>query len=82
MGVVRMSEQLPKEKLNWERYCRRGVIEARPYRPGDENNPHISISVTDRERVQGLEGGMIARNPSNHDDQWYIAPSYFMEHYE
>jgi hypothetical protein len=28
-----------------------------------------------------LVGGFIARNPDNHDDQWYIAREYFNKHY-
>ncbi|MBW1814151.1 MAG: hypothetical protein JRJ39_10945, partial [Deltaproteobacteria bacterium] len=27
------------------------------------------------------QGGMIARNPKNHKDQWYIAKKFFEENY-
>lgn len=62
-------------------YVRTGSIEARPFVADDWRNKRISISATDRENPNGLLGGMVARNPDNHDDQWYIAPEYFAKHY-
>lgn len=60
-------------------YPRLGHIDARPYVPG-EDMARISVSPADSER-NSLNGGMVARNPANHDDQWYIAPEYFAKHY-
>jgi hypothetical protein len=28
------------------------------------------------------DNGMIARNPENHADQWYVARAYFKENFE
>jgi len=28
------------------------------------------------------EGGMIAHNPTDPDDQWYVTKQFFEEHYE
>ena len=61
-------------------YPRLGSIEARPYEHGDQASGHISISEADL-TLPTLKGGMVARNPDNHDDQWYIAPAYFAKHY-
>lgn len=41
----------------------------------------ISISDPDKQ-LATLEGGMIARNPKNHKDQWYVAKKYFDENLE
>jgi hypothetical protein len=70
----------------WATYQRLGSIEARPWTAEDEynfvrgNTGRISISPADRENGV-LVGGMVARNPTNHDDQWYVAPQYFSKHY-
>lgn len=74
---------------NFRTYQRVGLIEARPWTSEDEyefvkgNTGRISISPADRESgaVGTLHGGYVARNPNNHDDQWYIAPEYFAKHY-
>lgn len=49
-------------------YSRKGQVEARPYVPGEDLSG-VSVAAVD----EPGEGGMIARNPKNHDDQWYIA---------
>ena len=54
-------------------------IEARPYVSGESLE---GISVSDEDRTRFLEGGMIARNPDNPKDQWYINVRYFSQHYE
>jgi len=64
----------------WVKYERTGSIEVRPATEADRSGPGISISETDL-RLPSLVGGMIARNPANHDDQWYIAAEYFAKHY-
>lgn len=73
----------------WATYARVGQIEARPWTAEDEydfvkrKSTRISISPADRETgaVHGLHGGMVARNPDNHEDQWYIAAEFFAKHY-
>ena len=57
--------------MTWQRYRRTGISELRPYIPG-EDLTHISVSGTDTPQA----GGMIARNPQNHADQWYVSAAY------
>ena len=61
----------------WNKYRRIGLSEMRPYVPG-ESMEGISVSATDTPEL----GGMIARNPKNHADQWYVAKKYFEENLE
>jgi len=49
----------------------------RPYVPGEDLS---DISVNKEDTPE--EGGMIARNSDNHEDQWYVAKAYFAAHYE
>ena len=58
-------------------YRKKGTTPMRPYLAG-ESLAGVSVSETD---TPGL-GGMIAHNPANPDDQWYVAKAYFDEHYE
>lgn len=63
-------------------YKRKGLIEARPVR-SDEDWSMISVANSDRASVEYLNHqGLIARNPENHADQWYIHPTYFAKHYQ
>ena len=64
----------------WGFYRRKGLSEMRPYVKG-EDMEGISISDPDK-GLPTLEGGMIARNPKNHADQWYVAQKYFAENLE
>jgi hypothetical protein len=70
--------------LRFKRYVRVGAIDARPYEQGEEREPgwrrRIALSPEDARR-KSLDGGMIARNPDNANDQWYIAPEYFAKNY-
>lgn len=58
-------------------YRRKGLAEMRPYVLG-ENLSAVSVSPVDQPEL----GGMIARNPSNHLDQWYVAKAYFEANFE
>ncbi len=58
-------------------YRKKGVQPMRPYTPG-ENLVGISVSKEDTPE----EGGMIAHNPKNPDDQWYVAKQFFEDNYE
>lgn len=60
----------------WKRYQRKGFVEAIPYQPGMDLSD-VSVSLEDTPEV----GGMIARNPSNHKDKWYINKSFFAVSY-
>lgn len=57
-------------------YRRANIAEMRPYVPG-ESLEGISVSATDTPE----EGGMVARNPKNHNDQWYVAKAYFADNF-
>ncbi len=62
----------------FKKYRRTNVAEMRPYELG-EDLEHISVSETD---VPPTDMGMIARNPKNHNDQWYVARKYFDDNFE
>jgi len=64
--------------MTWTQYRRKGVAEMRPYCPG-EDLTGISVSDVDDPPESG---GMIARNPRNHADLWYVARQYFEDNFE
>ena len=61
----------------FKKYRRVGLSEMRPYIVG-ENLSNISVNKEDNPEF----GGMIARNPKNHNDQWYVAKKYFEDNLE
>ena len=63
--------------MPFKKYVRKGFSEMRPYIP-DEDLSNISVSDVDTPEI----GGMIARNPNNHTDQWYVAKKYFEDNFE
>lgn len=64
----------------WKKYRRVGLSEMRPYVDGEDMT---GISVSDPDKaLPTLVGGMIARNPKNHNDQWYVAEKYFNDNLE
>lgn len=60
----------------WKKYRKIAVQEMRPYVPGEES-PGISVNKEDFPEV----GGMIARNPDNYEDQWYVSREFFEKSY-
>jgi hypothetical protein len=63
-------------------YRRKGGSEMRAHVPGE---PLENISVSEEDRQSGClrePGGMIARNPENHADQWYVNKEWFEANYE
>ena len=62
----------------WKQYRRTNVAEMRPYVFGEDLRG-ISVSKTD---YPPSDKGMIARNPKNHEDQWYVARKYFEDNFE
>lgn len=61
----------------FKKYIRKGFSEMRPYIPGEDMGK-VSVATVDT-----LEkGGMIARNPKNHLDMWYVAKQYFEDNLE
>lgn len=65
----------------FRRYRRKQIAELRPYVPG-EYLEHVSVSFTDQLAGSPKLGDMIARNPSNLDDQWLVAYQYFVDNFE
>lgn len=49
----------------------------RPYIPGEDMS---GISVNKEDTLE--EGGMVAVNPDNPKDQWYVAKQFFLDNYE
>lgn len=62
----------------FKQYRRKGLSEMRPYVTG-EDLTGVSVSATDDPET---DMGMIARNPKNHADKWYVARKYFEENLE
>lgn len=65
------------DNKKWKLYRKTATTEMRPYVPGEDIT---GISVSEQDSLE--EGGMIARNPKNHADQWYVAKQYFQDNYE
>lgn len=63
--------------MKYKVYQKKATIKARPYIM-EEDLTNISISPNDKPTV----GGMIAHDPTNPSDQWYISPEYFVDNYE
>jgi len=62
----------------FKKYRRKGHSEMRPYVKG-EDMTGISVNKEDNPET---DMGMVARNPKNHEDQWYVARAYFEENLE
>jgi hypothetical protein len=61
----------------FKNYRKKSVQPMRPYIPG-EDLTGVSISAEDTPE----EGGMIAVNPANPNDLWYVAKGFFEANYE
>lgn len=66
----------------FKQFRRKGVVELRPWVPSDAENKKISISQADVAEIQKGAPGMVARNPDNHEDMWYVSREYFLKNYE
>ena len=66
----------------FKKYRRKNIAEMRPYQAGEKLDENISISEADKRNGSPQTGDMIARNPSNHYDQWLVAKEYFQENFE
>lgn len=62
--------------MSFKNYRKTAVQPMRPYVPGEDLSG-VSVSPTDTPR----EGGMIAMNPDNPADLWYVAPEFFAQNY-
>lgn len=57
-------------------YRKKNVQPMRPYVPGEDMSG-VSVSAEDTPE----EGGMIACNPANPKDKWYVAKDFFEKNY-
>jgi hypothetical protein len=60
----------------FKNYRKNNVQPMRPYIPG-EDLTGVSVSQTDTPSL----GGMIAVNPQNLVDKWYVAKDFFINNY-
>lgn len=58
----------------WQNYKRGGITQMRPYIVGEDLS---GVSVNKEDTPE--EGGYIARNIENFQDQWYVAKDYFLK---
>jgi hypothetical protein len=69
----------------FKQYRRKSISEMRQVVFG-EDLTGVSISEPDKKLMQELPNvfaqGYIARNPKNHEDQWYVAKDYFDDNLE
>jgi hypothetical protein len=62
-------------------YRKKQLQEMRPYVDG-EDMTGISVSAPDHQAGSPRVGDMIARNATNHADQWLVAKGFFDQNYE
>ena len=72
-----MFEHNPEGEEVMQNYRKKNVQPMRPYIVG-ENLTGISVNKEDTPE----KGGMIAVNPKNPEDRWYVAKKFFRENYE
>lgn len=63
---------------DFKQYKRKGLSEMRPYVKG-EDLTGVSVSEVDSPEN---DMGMVARNPLNHADKWYVSRKYFEDNLE
>lgn len=63
--------------MEFKKYRKTGFAEMRPYIPG-EDLTHVSVSEQDNPKP----GDMIAREPTDHENQWLISQEFFELNYE
>ena len=61
----------------YKNYRKKNVQPMRPYIQG-ETMDGISVNAEDTPEI----GGMIAYNPENPDDRWYVGKQFFAHNYE
>jgi len=67
--------------MNFKNYGRTNVAEMAEYEEGALLGAQVSISAEDSKAGSPKAGDMIARNPTNHKDQWLVAKKYFEENF-
>ncbi len=79
MDVAEVGKRKGKDmEGEWKQYKRKGLSEMRPYVPGEDLS---GVSVSQQDDPPS-DMGMIARNPKNYADQWYVARKYFEDNLE
>jgi len=78
MKTLREHYEEDRIMSNWNQYKRKGLSEMRSYIKGEDLS---AISVSDEDDPEN-DMGMVARNPNNHADQWYVARAYFNDNLE
>lgn len=63
---------------NFKSYRRKELSELRPYIKGEDL---YGITVSCRDNPE-TDMGMIARNPKDHKDRWYVCRKYFEDNLE
>ena len=66
----------------FKKYRRKQIAELRPYVLGEALSDRVSVSAADKDSGSPKSGDMIARNPTNHEDQWLVAAAYFEANFE
>jgi hypothetical protein len=66
----------------WVQFRKKQLAEMRPYQEGERLPDGVSISEVDRKNGSPQVGDFIARNPSNHTDQWLVAGEYVAANFE
>ena len=72
----------------FKKYRRTNIAEMKIATQDNIDFSKISISESDMDEVYDVRdgrievAGMIARNPNNHEDQWYVSKKYFEENFE
>lgn len=61
----------------YKNYRKKNLQPMRPYEPG-EDLTGVSVNKEDTPEI----GGMIAINPQNQEDKWYVAKKFFNDNYE
>lgn len=61
----------------YKKYRKKNAQLLRPYELGEDMSK-ISVAKTDTPEI----GGMIAINPDNETDLWYVAKKFFEDNYE
>ena len=61
----------------FKKYRKKNLQEMRPYIPGESL---VGISVNSEDTPE--EGGMVAVNANNPNDQWYVGKKFFEDNYE
>ncbi len=64
-------------KNDYKLYRKKNLQPMRPYIPGEDLSG-VSVNAED---TPG-QGGMIAYNPENPADRWYVSQQFFADNYE